>query len=67
MYVVLKTLAITLPICNQCLRASWVRAMDVSEVQPSASSGTVHGVVIGQLSLIKTSSRNPSTKYPALM
>ena len=36
--------------------------MDVSDVEPSTSSGTFHGIVIGELSPIKTSSRNSAVK-----
>ena len=39
------------------------RGMDVSDVEPSTSSGTFHGVVIGELSPIKTSSKNSAVKY----
>lgn len=35
----------------------------MSEVEPSTSTGTFHGVVIGELSPIKTSSKNSAVKY----
>ena len=37
--------------------------MDVSDVKASTSSGTVHGVVVGELSPVKTSSKNRAVKY----
>ena len=37
--------------------------MDVSDVKAPTSSGTVHGVVFGELSPIKTSSKNRAVKY----
>ena len=37
--------------------------MDVSDVKASTSSGTVHGVVVGKLSPVKTSSKNRVVKY----
>ena len=37
--------------------------MDVSDVKASTLSGTVHGVVVGELSPVKTSSKNRAVKY----
>ena len=37
--------------------------MDVSDVKASTSSGTVHGVVVGELPPVKTSSKNRVVKY----
>ena len=37
--------------------------MDVSDVKASTSSGSVHGVVVGELSPVKTSSKNRAVKY----
>ena len=37
--------------------------MDVSDVKASTSSGTVHGVVVGESSPVKTSSKNKVVKY----
>ena len=37
--------------------------MDVSDVKASTSSGTVHGVFVGELSPVKTSSKNRAVKY----
>ena len=35
----------------------------MSDVEPSTSTGTFHGVVIGELSPIKTNSKNSAVKY----
>ena len=35
----------------------------MSDVEPSTSTGTFHGVVIGELSPIKTSTKNSTVKY----
>ena len=37
--------------------------MDVSDMELSTSSGKFHGVVVGELSPVKTSSKNNAVKY----
>ena len=44
--------------------ALWRGSMNVSEIKSSTSKcATVHGVVVGELSPVKTSSKNSAMKY----